>query len=215
MGGGGSGRHARRCNPWRGLTSGGRLSSLTLERIAGPSSEAADLTSVTERDRTRPQTPQALKSVSTGDLRNSLRHEQKPLPGASRRDPFRPSIVAGAVALAGVAPATKLWLSDGYWGHPVSDVYGYLLENWTVIAVGVAVVLIAFFIGRWWVLLLVLAVPLAFPFYGEDADGAPRWFYPTLFLGPPLLLALAVGVVARKLYRHQRRRATAPRSARS
>ena len=103
----------------------------------------------------------------------------------------------------------------GYSGHLVSDLYGYLLENWTVIPVGVAVVLIAFFIGRWWVLLLVLAVPLAFPFYGEDADGAPRWFYPMLFLGPPLLLALAVGVVARKLYRHQRRRATAPRSVRT
>jgi len=45
----------------------------------------------------------------------------------------------------------------------------------------------------------VLLVPLAFPLYGPDSDGAPRWFYPTLFLGPPVLLSLMMGVGCRKL----------------
>ena len=56
-----------------------------------------------------------------------------------------------------------------------------------------------FGIGRWWALTLVLLVPLGFPLYEPDSDGAPRWFYPTLFLGPPVLLALTLGVIARKL----------------
>ena len=70
-------------------------------------------------------------------------------------------------------------------------------------AIFLLAIFVGFRVGRWWALALVLLVPLAFPLYGADSDGAPRWFYPTLFLGPPLILALGLGVIGHKL-RHRR-----------
>ena len=66
-------------------------------------------------------------------------------------------------------------------------------------AILLGAIFVGFSIGRWWAVVFVLLVPLAFPLYGPDSDGAPRWFYPTLFLGPPVLLSLMVGVGCRKL----------------
>jgi len=57
-----------------------------------------------------------------------------------------------------------------------------------------------FAVGRWWALGLVVAVPLAAPLYEPDLDGAPRWFWPTVLLGPFVLLALGLGIVARRVY---------------
>ena len=70
-------------------------------------------------------------------------------------------------------------------------------------AIFLLAVCVGFRIGRWWAIVLVLMVPLAFPFYEPDSDGAPRWFYPTLFLGPPVMLALSLGVIGRKLRRRR------------
>ena len=64
--------------------------------------------------------------------------------------------------------------------------------------------LAGFAIGRWWALALVIAVPLASPLYEPDLDGAPRWFWPTVMLGPLVLAALAAGVVARRVTRRGR-----------
>ena len=66
-------------------------------------------------------------------------------------------------------------------------------------AIFLLAIFVGFRIGRWWAVALVLLVPLAFPLYGPDSDGAPRWFYPTLLLGPPVIVALSVGVIGRKL----------------
>ncbi len=66
-------------------------------------------------------------------------------------------------------------------------------------AILLVAIFVGFRIGRWWAVALVLLVPLAFPLYGPDSDGAPRWFYPTLFLAPPVLFSLMVGVGCRKL----------------
>lgn len=70
-------------------------------------------------------------------------------------------------------------------------------------AIFLLAIFVGFRIGRWWAVALVLLVPLAFPLYGADSDGAPRWFYPTLFLGPPVILALSLGVLGRKLRRRR------------
>ncbi len=77
-------------------------------------------------------------------------------------------------------------------------------------AIFLLAVFVGFRIGRWWAPALVLLVALAFPLYGADSDGAPRWFYPTLFLAPPVILALSLGVIARKL-RHRRPRSSTKR----
>ena len=66
-------------------------------------------------------------------------------------------------------------------------------------AILLGAIFVGFSIGRWSAVVFVLLVPLAFPLYGPDSDGAPRWFYPTLFLGPPVLLSLMAGVGCRKL----------------
>jgi len=63
-----------------------------------------------------------------------------------------------------------------------------------------------FVIARWRALGLVVLVPLASPFYEPDLDGAPRWFWPTVMLGPPVLAALALGVAGRRLLSRQRHR---------
>jgi len=65
-------------------------------------------------------------------------------------------------------------------------------------AVLAAAFALGFGIGRWRALALVVLVPLAFPLYEPDLDGAPRWFWPTLMIGPPVLIALVLGVTVRR-----------------
>ncbi len=61
--------------------------------------------------------------------------------------------------------------------------------------VGAAVGLV---VGRWWALLAVLFVPVAFIPAGENPDGMPYWEIATYAFTLPVLLGLAVGVGTRK-----------------
>jgi hypothetical protein len=61
-------------------------------------------------------------------------------------------------------------------------------------------------VGRWWSLLLVVLVPVAFVPAGDDSDGAPEWQTALVLLAPFTLLGIAVGVAARRA--RERRRQT-------
>jgi hypothetical protein len=53
-------------------------------------------------------------------------------------------------------------------------------------------------VGRWWSLLLVALVPVAFVPAGDDSDGAPEWQTALVLLAPFTLVGIAVGVAARR-----------------
>jgi hypothetical protein len=61
-------------------------------------------------------------------------------------------------------------------------------------------------VGRWWALLLVALVPVAFIPAGDDSDGAPEWQTALILLAPFTLVGIAVGVAARRA--RGRRRST-------
>ena len=64
-------------------------------------------------------------------------------------------------------------------------------------------------IGRWWALLLVALVPVAFVPAGEDSDGAPEWLWALVLLAPFTLVGISLGVAARRTRERRSRTHTA------
>ncbi len=58
---------------------------------------------------------------------------------------------------------------------------------------------VGFAVGRWWVFVGVVLIPIGYIPFGEDSDGAQEWIWALVLIVPPTLVALAVGVVLRKL----------------
>lgn len=60
-------------------------------------------------------------------------------------------------------------------------------------------------VGRWWALLALIALPLAYLRAGTDSDGTPQWMWAIVLLGPFAFLALLIGIVIGKAMRRQGR----------
>jgi hypothetical protein len=63
-------------------------------------------------------------------------------------------------------------------------------------------------VGRWWALLLVALVPIAFLPTGGDSDGSPEWQTALVVLAPFTLVGIAIGVAAKRGRKRQRRTQT-------
>lgn len=69
----------------------------------------------------------------------------------------------------------------------------------------VIALVIGIVVGRWWALLALIVLPLAYLLAGTDSDGTPQWMWAIVLLGPFAFLALLVGIVIGKALRGQGR----------
>jgi hypothetical protein len=73
-----------------------------------------------------------------------------------------------------------------------------------LVALSLAGLVVGWFVGRWWSLLLAAVVPVCFVPSGDDADGAPEWQTALVLLAPFALAGLAAGVAARRARERRR-----------